>query len=106
MFTTLPEALPAELSYSVNSSCEDLSLSTRSCRTGEPKLATPKAPEGASEEVKKAFASNTATLNEVLDLRNISIGSSHMADADVDPEYVCPICLVSLPERCIGLDAP
>ena len=106
MFTALPEAFPAELLYFVKSSCEDVLLSTRSRRTGEPKLATPRAPEGASEEVKKAFASNTATLNEVLDLRNISIGSSHMADADADPEYVCPICLVSLSERCIGLDAP
>jgi len=59
------------------------------------RLAEPKCPDGASEEVKKAFAANTAGINDVLDLRNISIGSSHMADADVDPEYVCPICLVS-----------
>ena len=34
-------------------------------------------------------------INDVLELRNISIGSSHMTDADVDPEYACPICLVS-----------
>lgn len=58
-------------------------------------MADPRIPEGASEEVKKAILANNAGINDVLDLRNISIGSSHMADADVDPEYTCPICLVS-----------
>ena len=52
---------------------------------------------GATEELKKAFSANNATMIDVLDLRNISINSSHMADADVDPEYACPICLVRLP---------
>ena len=54
-------------------------------------------PKGATEELKKAFSANNATMIDVLDLRNISINSSHMADADVDPEYACPICLVRLP---------
>ena len=65
------------------------------CDAGEPALVEPRAPEGASEEVKKAFSANTAGINDVLELRHISIASSHMADDDVDPEYVCPICLVS-----------
>ncbi len=68
------------------------------CHAGELGLAEPTPPEGASEEVKKAFSANTAGLNDVLELRHISIASSHMADDDVDPEYVCPICLVSAPE--------
>ncbi len=66
-----------------------------SCHAGELGLAEPRPPEGASEEVKKAFSANTAGINDVLELRHISIASSHMADDDVDPEYVCPICLVS-----------
>ena len=65
------------------------------CTTGEVRLAQP--PKGATDEMKKAFSANNATLVDVLDLRHISINSSHMADADVDPEYVCPICLVRLP---------
>ena len=67
------------------------------CHAGEPGLAEPRPPEGASEEVRKAFSANTAGINDVLELRHISIASSHMADADVDPEYACPICLVSAP---------
>ena len=66
-----------------------------SCHAGELGLAEPRPPEGASEEVKKAFSANTAGINDILELRHISIASSHMADDDVDPEYVCPICLVS-----------
>ncbi|CAK0731866.1 hypothetical protein CVIRNUC_000053 [Coccomyxa viridis] len=63
-------------------------------RQGEVRLAQP--PKGATEELKKAFSANNATMIDVLDLRNISINSSHMADADVDPEYACPICLEAM----------
>ncbi|CAL5224097.1 g6726 [Coccomyxa viridis] len=65
-------------------------------RAGELGLAEPRPPEGASEEVKKAFSANTAGINDILELRHISIASSHMADDDVDPEYVCPICLEAM----------
>ena len=74
--------------------CIGWSEGSASAVAGEVRLAQP--PKGATEELKKAFLANNATMIDVLDLRNISINSSHMADADVDPEYVCPICLVRL----------
>ena len=33
-------------------------------------------------------------MRDVLDLRHISLVSSGVGDGEVDPEYVCPVCLV------------
>ena len=53
-------------------------------------------PEGAPEEVARAIQANEAAVREVLQLRHISLASSGVGEAepDVDPDYLCPICLV------------
>ena len=54
-------------------------------------------PRGAPAEVAQAIQANEAAMREVLQLRNISLASSGVGGAgegDVDPDYICPICLV------------
>ena len=53
-------------------------------------------PQGAPPEVARAIQANEAAVREVLQLRHISLASSGVGDAEdeVDPDYLCPICLV------------